>query len=240
MKSFFIKPMLVLIICFHCPGIRAQVTAVKFRVHVPSFESIGKDIYLARSFNNWNQKDSLYRMKKDGDGVYSLTIPVFKSTHYYYKYCLGSWQKVELNTKDSSIDNRHFIAFKRKKITDTVTKWKQPEAAKDSSVPLKKVAAMKDSLEMKLKPRVAVVEGLFKEYAQNMLQENPSIELHKQLDEKAATEISNIYRNITLLLWNICSSLSSQQKQQVTIIMAGRGEADFVNGFLNAVKSVVK
>jgi hypothetical protein len=240
MKIFFIKPILVLIICFHCPGIQAQVTAVKFRVHVPSFDSSSKGVYLAGSFNNWNQRDSLYRMKKDGDGEYSLTIPVFKSTNYFYKYCLGSWQKVELNAKDSNIANRHFIALKRIKITDTVIKWKQRQAAKDSSVQLKRFAAMKDSLEMELKPRVVVMEALFKQYAQNMLQENPSLELHKQLDEKAATEISNIYRNITLLLWNICSSLSPAQKQQVIKMMNNPGSDNFINGFLNSINKVAK
>jgi formamidopyrimidine-DNA glycosylase len=110
----------------------------------------------------------------------------------------------------------------------------------DSSEQLKRIMAMKDSLMAKIKPELDEMQGLFKSYVQNMLQENPDKYKHQQLDDKAIQKIGNVYRQITQLFWNICASLSPEQKKQMLKTINQPSNNDFINSFLNAVNSAVK
>jgi hypothetical protein len=201
----------------------------------------GQRLYITGSFNYWHEKDSLYQLKEIKKGVYGIILPVFAGRKYEYKYTLGSWNKVEVTAKDSDIHNRHFIAVNRKNIIDTVIKWKQPVTARvDSSIQLKEITAMKDSLIAKLKPEMNEILGLLKLYVQNMLQENPDRATHEKLDENATQKIDYLYREITNLLWNICDTLSAEQKQQIMKKLGQPVNGDFINSFLGAVNTTVK
>jgi hypothetical protein len=220
--------------------VSGQVAAVQFAVHIPEATKVDKSVYLAGSFNCWHAADSLYRMKEKGNGWYTLTIPVFDAMHYEYKYTMGSWEKVELSRNDSDISNRRFISSNKKKITDTVINWKQQNAKSDSSEQMKRIVAMKDSLMAKIKPELEGMQSLLKSYVQNMLRENPDKSQHQQLDDQAIQKIGNIYRQITQLFWNICASLSPEQKQQVLKAIDKPANGDFLNAFLNGVNGAVK
>jgi hypothetical protein len=79
-------------------------------------------VFLAGSFNCWNPHDSLYIMKKSGDDLYSLVIPVFDGIKYEYKYTLGDGSTVEIAINDSEIQNRQMISHDGLTIKDTVAK----------------------------------------------------------------------------------------------------------------------
>jgi hypothetical protein len=220
--------------------ISGQVAAVKFTVHIPGETKVSKGVYLAGSFNCWHAADSLFRMHETGNSWYTITIPVFDGMQYDYKYTLGSWEKVEVSGNDSDITNRRFISFNKKDITDTVIRWKQPKTKADSSEQLRRMVAMKDSLMAKIKPELEGMQELLKSYVQNMLQGKPDKYKHQQLDDQAIQKIANIYRQITQLFWNMCASLSPEQKQQVLKATNQSPNNDYLNSFLNAVNTTVK
>jgi hypothetical protein len=241
MKPYIFKVAFSAFLFMHTIIASAQVAAVKFIVHTPA---VGKDdmrVYIAGSFNYWHEGDSLYRMNKIGNDVYGITIPVFEAKQYNYKYTLGTWSKVEVALNDSDISNRSFISLNGKSITDTVMKWKQPNTkVTDSSVQLKRIVAMKDSITAKLKPELAELLGMVKLYAQNMLQEKPDMSEHQRLDKKALEKFGNIYSAITGLIWNVCASLSPEQKQQISKTISQPANGDFLNSFLGAINAAVK
>jgi len=240
MKAFILKAIMLATLLQCCNTITAQVATVKFTVHTPGITKNDKGVYLAGSFNYWHAADTLYRMKDLGNGVYTLTIPVFNTAAYEYKYCLGNWNKVETAANDSDITNRRFTASKRKHIDDTVIKWRLPKPAPDSSAQLKKFAAMKDSLANQLKPEIEALMSQLQQYAQNMLQAQPSIKEHERLDSTAVDKIGHIYRQITGLLWNICNSLSPEKRQRELKKLNDPSTKDFFNTFLEAINNEAK
>ncbi len=240
MKSGFFKIALCGALFMQAFAVAGQVAAIKFFVQIPRETKVGKGVYLAGSFNCWHAADSLYRMSEAGDHLYAITIPVFDRMHYHYKYTQGSWETVEVAGNDSDIVNRKFTAFNKRRIDDTVIRWRQPKSAADSSAQLKRMVAMKDSLMMKIKPELEEMQGLLKSYLQNMLQDNPDKNLHQQLDEKAMQRIGNIYRQITQLFWNVSASLSPEQKKQVLKAINQPSNNDMINSFLNAVNASAK
>ncbi len=240
MKPYIFKVAFSAFIFIYTFSGSAQVAGVKFIVHTPNIQG-DTGVYITGSFNYWREKDSLYRMNKIDNNVYAITIPVFESKQYEYKYTLGTWDRVEVALNDSDISNRKFISSGGQSITDTVVKWRRPKTATaDSSEQLKRIVAMKDSLMTKMKPEIEAMLGLLKLYAQNMLREKPDPAEHSRLDEKAIQKIGNIYKGITQLLWDICASLSPDQKQQVSKAISQPDKGDFLNSFLGAVNNAVK
>lgn len=241
------KPNLFKIPCFilllmYAGIASAQVAAVKFIVHIPAVSKEDKGVFITGSFNYWHELDSLYRMNKIGEGIYTITIPVFAARKYEYKYTLGTWKRVEVALNDSDIANRSFVSINGNIITDTVMKWRQPNTkTTDSSAQLKRIVAMKDSLAAKIKPELGELMNLVKLYAQNMLKEKPNLDDHKQLDAQAIQKLGNIYSEVTHLLFNIIGSLSPEQKQQISkAISQPPANGDFLNSFLGAVNATVK
>jgi hypothetical protein len=241
MKSSFLKTLSCAFACIISTIVSAQVAAVKFIVHVPEPMKASEGVYIAGSFNYWHVKDSLYQLKEITKEEYSITVPVFETGQYQYKYTLGDWTKVEVTANDSDISNRRFTAVNGKIIKDTVLKWKQQVAiSKDSSQQLKKIAAMKDSLVLKLKPEMNEMLELFKQYVQNMLNEKPDKGIHEKLDENAVQKIKFVYTEITNLLWNVCLTLSAEQKQEILKKLEHPANGDFFNSFFGAVNTAVK
>lgn len=58
----------------------------------PSYKA--KKIYLAGSFNGWDPSDSDYLLKdEDGDGIWSITIPLGAGSYQYKFVADGQWTK---------------------------------------------------------------------------------------------------------------------------------------------------
>ena len=65
-------------------------------------DSKPKQIFLAGNFNDWNPSNDKFLMKDDdGDGTYSITVPLAPGT-YQYKYVIdGQWTKDPYSPSDA-------------------------------------------------------------------------------------------------------------------------------------------
>lgn len=72
-------------------------------------------IYVAGSFNGWNPADSLYKLHKNKNGKYSITIKNKGSIEY--KFTKGTWATTETKINGEQLPNRTYT-FKNK--SDTV------------------------------------------------------------------------------------------------------------------------
>ena len=67
-----------------------QIQVVKH----PAFLTTEKRLFLAADFNNWNPSSAELELKKDENGIYSITLP--DSLPYFeYKFTQGSWMLTE-------------------------------------------------------------------------------------------------------------------------------------------------
>lgn len=64
-------------------------------------------IFIAGSFNNWLVNDADYMLKKQLDGRFAITLPADTGT-IEFKFCRGSWMKVETNDENQYVPNRKF------------------------------------------------------------------------------------------------------------------------------------
>jgi predicted alpha/beta superfamily hydrolase len=84
----------------------AQLTV---RVSVPAGTPPGAAVYLAGSFNGWNPADSLYRLTRAADGAYVITLDPAIRGAVEFKFTLGSWDSVELDSAGAGVPNRRFV-----------------------------------------------------------------------------------------------------------------------------------
>ena len=220
----------------------AQVAAVHFSLKVPESDSENSRVYIAGSFNCWHAADSLYKMKKSENGIYTITLPVFEGIQYKYKYTHGNWDRVETAINDSDISNRSFIALNGKTIADSVQKWRAPKKEGEGKSPqLKHIDALKDSAAAKLQAKLNDMIAFLKEYVQNALQSEPSKRKHRLLDKKAEKNIVKTYEKVTAFLWKAFTSLTPEQKQSITAILRKEEpKGDFVNSFLSALNTAME
>lgn len=242
MASKIIKAAVCSFLLASALSLAAQVTSVKLTVHVPAVLP-GKDVYVAGSFNGWNAGDSLFRMTKQSDGVYTITLPVFAGKSYEYKYTLGNWNNGETAINDDEIKNRQFFSAKKKKITDTVAKWREPkkQEKKQAGPQMQKITVMMDSVSKNLKGELEGMLGLLKEHILNLLQEQPSRDVDQRLHEQAMAKIATIHKQLSEVLWQVFASLTPQQKQQIlTAINKAANDKDFIGGFIKTFQTVLE
>ncbi|MDP4261743.1 MAG: glycogen-binding domain-containing protein [Bacteroidota bacterium] len=237
MTHKIIRIALVGIFLISLTNVSAQVAAVRFTVQIPHGNNDDKNVYMAGSFNYWHAGDSLFQMNRVSEDVYAITLPLFEGRQYQYKYTLGNWDKVEVASNDSDIQNRFFFSSNGKDIADTVTKWKQPKIAeKKVSLQIEKMTAMKDSMLAQLQPKLNSMKQLLQSYIMNLLQEKPSQKVHRHLDKQAIGNIGDAYKKITKLMWDIFASFSLEQKQKILdAVNQPEAKGDFLKAFLAAM-----
>jgi hypothetical protein len=220
----------------------AQVAAVKFTVIVPGYSNQrNMTVYLAGSFNGWSAHDSLYIMNKETENSYSLTVPLFEGKNYNYKYTLGNWNAVETKLNDSNIANRKLYSKNGLSLYDTVLKWKDSPKATTPSPQMQKLAAVKDSAAKQLKLVLNDLLVLLKEYNQNMLSQKPNERLHKKQKKQTVEIFAKLYNTIEAKIWEIGTSLSTEQKQKILAAIKNSGESkDVINTIADAYSSVLK
>jgi hypothetical protein len=219
-------------------NLSAQVAAVNFTVHVPAVNN-DKNVYIAGSFNYWHAGDSLYKMSKTGEGVYTITLPLFEGRQYEYKYTLGKWDNVEIASNDSNIQNRRFISVNGKSMEDNVAKWARPKPAEKQNMSpmMKKMNAMKDSTLAKLQPELNNMLVLLKAHIQNLLQEKPDKRESKRIRKEADQKLSYIHDEMRKLLHDVLALITPEQKKAIlqAISQPGADNNDFINTFMKAV-----
>ena len=86
---------------------RAQIL---IRVSVPAATPPDAPVYVAGTFNNWTPGAPEYRLARAGDGQYEITLPDtprFRG-RLEFKFTLGSWETVELDSAGASVPNREW------------------------------------------------------------------------------------------------------------------------------------
>lgn len=82
------------------------------------------DIYIAGSFNNWKQNDESYKLKKENDGTYSVTLKNIQAGSLEYKFMHGTWDKVETTAAGEDVSNHELQVTGDYKLYLTVYGWK--------------------------------------------------------------------------------------------------------------------
>lgn len=193
----------------------AQVTGVRLQVHIPLPDTLQRPVYVAGSFNHWYAGDSLYKMEKKGEGIYTLVLPVYIGRVYEYKYTRGNWDRVELAANDSTIKNRQFFVTEQLLLTDTVEQWKKPSPRKEPAARASAINAKVDEMKAGLNEQMEKIQQLLKAYMTNMLAEQPKASLHSRLDRKAARKLGEVYKKITGIVWDVLTKLSPEEKQKL-------------------------
>ena len=219
---------------FYCYA--QQTAALKIIVTAPKFDDKTQHIFLAGSFNGWKANDSLYMLQKSGDEKYSIIIPAFNHHQYKYKFTLGSWDKAEADEKNGDIKDRMLYSEDGKTYYDTIKSWKTNPPKPSPSVFDQRVQKKIDSVLKSMQPQLDSLQFLLKEYATNLLSDQPSQAEQKRLDDIGAAKFDKAYRQITQLLWDIFAMFTPEQKQKMKNILDNADKKEtFLNNFSKAL-----
>ena len=106
---------------------------------------------------------------------------------------------------------------------------------------MQKLAAVKDSAAKQLKLVLNDLLVLLKEYNQNMLSQKPNERLHKKQKKQTVEIFAKLYNTIEAKIWEIGTSLSTEQKQKILAAIRSSGESkDVINTIADAYSSVLK
>jgi alpha-amylase len=103
---------------------RAQVTL--HLTHIPSSTPAGTVIYVAGTFNGWNPGAYGYALSAQSGGGYTITLPTSVFGRIEFKFTLGSWETVELDSAGGDVSNRSFTVLDSGPAvyTGTVMRWR--------------------------------------------------------------------------------------------------------------------
>ena len=100
-------------------------------VSVPDHTPLGVSIYVAGTFNNWNPEAPGFQLTSLEGGQYSITLDAAVRGPVEFKFTLGSWGAVELDSAGGEIRNRSFtVPDTGSPIYEgTVARWKDPRTS---------------------------------------------------------------------------------------------------------------
>lgn len=193
----------------------SQVTGVKLIVNTPVVDTGSAGVFVAGNFNGWKAGDTLFKMTKLEDGVYSIVLPVMVGKAYEYKYTAGNWDRVELASEDSAISNRRFVALENLEINDRVVFWKRVVPRVAPAPRAAEINARIDSLKSGLQSKMGDVASVLKKYMVNMLSDHPSKALHRKLDRRASKKVGELYMKLTGLVWDVMTKLPPEERKKL-------------------------
>ena len=125
LKSFF-STILLCIIVFSFAQLRINLIAI------PKDTPENASVFVAGSFNNWIPNDPNFQFKKNLQH-YTIEIPETTSKSAEFKFTLGSWDKVEVDSKGNPINNR-ILNFNDQKIVEMkVEGWQNQKERKSTA-----------------------------------------------------------------------------------------------------------
>ncbi len=88
----------------------------------------GVAMYVAGSFNNWNPASAEFKLRRQDDGAYTITLPDTLRGAVEFKFTLGSWHAVELSADGDDVANRTFTipATGASTYSAVVPRWRDP------------------------------------------------------------------------------------------------------------------
>ncbi len=121
MSRTIIFTLLVSILC--ATSARTQAT---LHLTVPSNTPATAPVFVAGSFNQWNPGAPEFRLTAQAGGQYALTLPASVRGVIEFKFTLGSWDAVELDSAGDDVANRRFTvpAAGAASYTGTVPRWR--------------------------------------------------------------------------------------------------------------------
>lgn len=94
-KTIFILTMVLALTLWAIPAMGAytfeQLPNGKFLVTF-TYPSAASEVYLVGEFNDWNTKNPDYKMEKNAEGVYEITIELAKGAYEYKFFADGDWK----------------------------------------------------------------------------------------------------------------------------------------------------
>lgn len=116
------KAIMLLLAVSACPELYAQHTV---RIHLaPLSGQMATDkIYVAGNFNGWNPGDENFRLRKNDDGSFSLTLRNIPSGDYEFKFTKGSWETVEMGAQGNNLANRKLNLTSDTAVQFTIGSW---------------------------------------------------------------------------------------------------------------------
>lgn len=101
----------------------------RLEVTVPDTLPANAEIYVAGSFNDWEPGERRYRLSKQADGTYEITLPDLPAGPMEFKFTLGSWTHVEVDDAGNDLGNREIVVPEEGGVTyaSSIAGWRNPE-----------------------------------------------------------------------------------------------------------------
>jgi len=84
----------------------APSRGLTIRLGVPASTPPGAAIFVAGTFNGWNPADARYRLASSGERSYAISLPDSVRGGVEFKFTLGSWNTVEVDSAGHDVPNR--------------------------------------------------------------------------------------------------------------------------------------
>lgn len=116
------KTLIILFLFVFAMRISAQVTFVV--QSLPAYTSPQDILYIAGDFSAWNAGLSQYKLQKNGEGKWSITLAAQAAgTVLNYKFTRGTWETVEKGPAGEEIGNRTFTYGNNSTVNVTIANW---------------------------------------------------------------------------------------------------------------------
>jgi predicted alpha/beta superfamily hydrolase len=93
---------------------------------IPAYTPPDDYIYIAGNFNGWQPGDVNYRLSKDGQGKWWITLAAMQQgTAIQFKFTRGSWETVEKGPNGEELDNRTFTFGNGDTVGVIIHNWAQ-------------------------------------------------------------------------------------------------------------------
>lgn len=131
------------VLSFFFLSCEAQVKIIVDKI--PQNTSDNAKIYLAGNFNSWNPADEKYLLQKNDSGQFEINWPQ-NQTSIEFKFTLGSWDWVELDSLNQDIPNRKLTLGSQTSFLLNIQAWKKPGIVSSTASPNVKI--LKEDFEM--------------------------------------------------------------------------------------------
>lgn len=91
-------------------------------VSLPENTPANSNLFISGNFNNWMANDSIYRLRKEAYGIYSIQLPL-RNKPYEFKFTLGNWECSEMAANGADISNRMLVAMRDTTIDFKIDRW---------------------------------------------------------------------------------------------------------------------
>ncbi len=114
---------------------------------LPSYTPPEAFIYIAGNFNGWNPGDVNYRLSKNAEEMWFITLGQGnQGSSIQYKFTLGNWETVEKGPNGEEIDNRNFVYGNGDTVDIFIANWRQDGGG--TSTAAENVSILSEDFEM--------------------------------------------------------------------------------------------